>query len=360
MRVKIILFSLIWLILFVIPISSGAEEATNKQVQTIIVNSEDEFYDLIDKGRVPHFSYMENITGSVSATFANQDKLVNTLTESASQKNADILVITQVTTKTNPLAGLLFGNLANALVGQGFILKFKDTVRDNLIEQIKNYQTNNAYETYSALHWLDKQLMPEDKTLLNDVAHRSHYPALSEIALAELSELNQNVSQNNGKQQEQANVNSVEQNNAKPEEQAQTVKINTKYNTVDLKSEPSAGASVVEHVPGGMEVLKISENDKFVQIRLDMDDGSHLDGWISKKMVDDPHPQEQAQTVKIKTKYKTVALKSEPSAGASVIEHVPGGMKVLKISENAEWVQIRCDMDDGSQLEGWISKKMVE
>lgn len=51
MRLKIIFFSLAWLTLFVIPISSGAEESAHKEVQTVILNSEDEFYDLIDKGR---------------------------------------------------------------------------------------------------------------------------------------------------------------------------------------------------------------------------------------------------------------------------------------------------------------------
>ncbi|MGD0282682.1 MAG: hypothetical protein ABSB95_09995, partial [Dissulfurispiraceae bacterium] len=182
MRLKIILFSLAWLTLFVIPISSGAEEATNKQVQTIILNSEDEFYDLIDKDRVPHFSYMENITETVSAVFANQDKLVNALKESAGQKNADILVITQIAPKTNALAAVFLGDLANALEGQGIILKFKEPVRDNLIEQIKNHETNNVFETYSALHYLDKQLMAEDKTLLNDVVQKAKYPALSGIA----------------------------------------------------------------------------------------------------------------------------------------------------------------------------------
>ncbi|MBF0558520.1 MAG: hypothetical protein HQL08_07040 [Nitrospirae bacterium] len=352
MRVKIIFISLVWLMFFVIPVYAGAEEATHKQVQTIVVSSEDEFYDLIDKGRVPHFSYMDDITATVSAVFANQDRLVNSLKESAGEKNAEILVITQIVQKAHAVAALFFGNLAQVLEGRGFILKFKEPVRENLIEQIKNYQTNNVFETYSALHYLDKQLLPEDRTLLDDVAHKCHYPALSEIAFAELSKLNQDVSQNNDKQQAQ--------NNAKPNEQAQTVKIKSKYNTVDLKSEPSPGASVIEHVPGGMEVLKISENAKFVQIRLDMDDGSQLEGWISKEMVDDSHPQEQTQTVKIKAKYKTIALKSEPSIKASVIEHVPGGMEVLKISENNEWLQIRLDMEDGSQLEGWISKKMVE
>jgi len=62
----------------------------------------------------------------------------------------------------------------------------------------------------------------------------------------------------------------------------------------------------------------------------------------------------------VKSKYKSVQVRSGPSEGASVLESIPGGLEVVKISGNAKWVQIRLDMDDGTQMTGRISKKMVE
>jgi len=66
------------------------------------------------------------------------------------------------------------------------------------------------------------------------------------------------------------------------------------------------------------------------------------------------------QTVIVKSQYKTIALRSAPSMDKPVIENIPGGMEILKISENADWVQVRLDMDDGSKLEGWVRKDMVD
>lgn len=136
----------------------------------------------------------------------------------------------------------------------------------------------------------------------------------------------------------------------------------SEYKAVDLRSEPSDGATVVEHVPGGLEVVKVAEDNGWVKISLDMDDGSKLEGWLSKKVVNDPHPQAEPQpkAVRVKSQYKTVDLRSEPTVKASVVEHVPGGMEILEVSENAQWVQVKLDMDDGSQLEGWIDKKYIQ
>jgi hypothetical protein len=73
-----------------------------------------------------------------------------------------------------------------------------------------------------------------------------------------------------------------------------------------------------------------------------------------------PGHSQQEQTVKVKSTYKSVNVRSDPSTLNPPITSLPGGMEVLKISENADWVQIRLDMEDGSQMDGWISKKMVE
>ena len=73
-----------------------------------------------------------------------------------------------------------------------------------------------------------------------------------------------------------------------------------------------------------------------------------------------PHQQEQVQTVKVKSKYQSVNVRSDPSTLNPPITSLSGGMEVLKISENADWVQIRLDMEDGSQMDGWISKNVIE
>ncbi|MGO9378799.1 MAG: SH3 domain-containing protein [Dissulfurispiraceae bacterium] len=148
-------------------------------------------------------------------------------------------------------------------------MKFKDAVRDDLIAQIKNHQINNVFETYSALHYLDKQLKPEDKPLLTDVVQRAHYTALSEIASAEISELNRGASQGNF------------------EQQVQTVKAKSQYKSVDVRAGPSMDKPVIESIPAGMEVLKIGENTEWVRVKLEMDDGSTEDGWLKKEMVDE-------------------------------------------------------------------------
>ena len=86
----------------------------------------------------------------------------------------------------------------------------------------------------------------------------------------------------------------------------------------------------------------------------------HGTAKIIHAITDGPNQQGQVQTVKVKSTYKSVNVRSEPSTLNPPITTLPGGMEVLKISENADWVQIRLDMEDGSQMDGWISKKMVE
>jgi SH3-like domain-containing protein len=70
--------------------------------------------------------------------------------------------------------------------------------------------------------------------------------------------------------------------------------------------------------------------------------------------------QGQVQTVKVKSKYQSVNVRSDPSTLKPPITSLSGGMEVLKISEKADWVQIRLDMEDGSQMDGWISKNVIE
>ena len=66
------------------------------------------------------------------------------------------------------------------------------------------------------------------------------------------------------------------------------------------------------------------------------------------------------QTVKVKPDLKSVNVRKDPSTNKPPILTLPGGMEVLKISENADWVQVRLDMEDGSKMDGWISKKVVD
>jgi hypothetical protein len=77
---------------------------------------------------------------------------------------------------------------------------------------------------------------------------------------------------------------------------------------------------------------------------------------IVKKLTGDPG----VQTVKVKPNLKSVNVRQDPSIINPPILTLPGGMEVMKISETADWVQVRLDMDDGTQMDGWISKKMVD
>lgn len=71
-------------------------------------------------------------------------------------------------------------------------------------------------------------------------------------------------------------------------------------------------------------------------------------------------PAAAIQTVKIKKAFKSVNVRSEPSKQSSIVTTLPGGMEVAKVGETTGWVQVRIDMEDGSQIEGWISDETIE
>jgi uncharacterized protein YgiM (DUF1202 family) len=69
---------------------------------------------------------------------------------------------------------------------------------------------------------------------------------------------------------------------------------------------------------------------------------------------------QQVQTWKVKSMFKTGNVRSEPSLDAPIIAQVPGGMEVVKVDENAEWIQVKLEMADNSQLVGWMDKELFE
>jgi uncharacterized protein YgiM (DUF1202 family) len=74
-------------------------------------------------------------------------------------------------------------------------------------------------------------------------------------------------------------------------------------------------------------------------------------------VTDQPEP---VQTVKVKSIFKTVNVRSEPSKQATIVTTLPGGMEVAKVGETTGWVQVKLDMEDGSQVVGWISDETIE
>jgi len=66
----------------------------------------------------------------------------------------------------------------------------------------------------------------------------------------------------------------------------QTVKVKEAFKTVNVRSEPSKDAPVVTTLPGGMEIIKIGEKDDWIQTNLEMEDGSHVIGWISSEVIE--------------------------------------------------------------------------
>jgi uncharacterized protein YgiM (DUF1202 family) len=163
------------------------------------------------------------------------------------------------------------------------------------------------------------------------------------------------------------------QNNHNDQQTLQTVKVRADLKSADVRQDPSTHNPPITTLPGGMEVLKIAENDQWVQVRLDMDDGSTLDGWISKSDIvegsatggpgqaqstDNVHA--QVERVKVKSYLKLVNVRSDPSTHNSPIATLQGGTEVMKIAEKAGWVHVRLDMKDGSKMDGWISKKLLQ
>jgi SH3-like domain-containing protein len=73
-----------------------------------------------------------------------------------------------------------------------------------------------------------------------------------------------------------------------------------------------------------------------------------------------PEQPVQVQTVTVKSGFKTVNVRQEPSKQAPVVTKIPGGMEVAKIDENEHWIKVKLDMEDGSQTIGWISNEVVE
>ncbi len=69
---------------------------------------------------------------------------------------------------------------------------------------------------------------------------------------------------------------------------------------------------------------------------------------------------QQKQTVTVKSKYKSVNVRSEPDTHKPIVGTLPGGTTVEKISSTKGWVKIRFEKDGGSQLEGWLSKSVIE
>jgi hypothetical protein len=65
------------------------------------------------------------------------------------------------------------------------------------------------------------------------------------------------------------------------------------------------------------------------------------------------------QTVTVKSKYKSINVRSEPDLHKPIVGTIPGGKTVEKVSANKGWVKIRFEGTDGSQLEGWISKTVI-
>ncbi|HMK60117.1 MAG TPA: SH3 domain-containing protein [Dissulfurispiraceae bacterium] len=65
-------------------------------------------------------------------------------------------------------------------------------------------------------------------------------------------------------------------------------------------------------------------------------------------------------TVTVKSKYNSVNVRSAPGPNKPVIATIPGGSTITKISSNKDWVKVRVDKEDGSQVDGWVSKTVLE
>ena len=101
---------------------SHAEETGNK-LRTFVLQSDDEFYDLIDKDGIPHFSCIGEVTDTAIVLAGNNKTLISKLNESATQKGADILVINQITDQLEgkPIIGIigaLFKSVGQSMKGR--------------------------------------------------------------------------------------------------------------------------------------------------------------------------------------------------------------------------------------------------
>jgi len=66
------------------------------------------------------------------------------------------------------------------------------------------------------------------------------------------------------------------------------------------------------------------------------------------------------RTVTIKSKYKSINVRSEPDQRKPIVGTLPGGATVQKLSANKGWVKVRFEEEDGSQVDGWIIKTVIE
>lgn len=62
----------------------------------------------------------------------------------------------------------------------------------------------------------------------------------------------------------------------------------------------------------------------------------------------------------ISKKHSSVNVRPEPSTNQAPIATLKGGDKVEKIEAKGGWIKIRFNNSDDKQMEGWISKTLVE
>lgn len=82
-------------------------------------------------------------------------------------------------------------------------------------------------------------------------------------------------------------------------------------------------------------------------------------GAQPEKVASKSPPNELNRIVTIKTRYRTVNVRPDPSTRRPPIAKLTGGDKVEVTGEDRGWLKIRFGSEN-SRAEGWISKKLVE